>query len=59
MTELTQDQIDAVEGMLARRMEHMGETRAEASAFILKFLKDRITGDITEGACACCGMPVE
>ena len=58
MTELTQEQIDAVEGMLARRMEHMGETRAEASAFILKFLKDRIANPSEEGGCACCGMPL-
>jgi len=56
MTELTQEQIDAVEGMVSRRMENTSETRAEAcehiSAYLLKVANDMDSG------CACCGEPL-
>ena len=38
MEELTQVQIDAVEELLKRRMDGFGETREEASDFLLKYL---------------------
>ena len=43
--ELTQEQIDAIEGLLERRMTNTGETRAEASDFLLNYLQGRQTND--------------
>ena len=39
--ELTKEQTDAIEGMIKRRMDGLGETRKEASDFILNYLQDR------------------
>ena len=41
--ELTQEQIDAIEGMIKRRMDGFGETRKEASDFIVNYLQERFT----------------
>ena len=54
MSELTTEQIEAVEGMISRRMENMKETREEACAFISAYLLDMAEGT-TQDACACCG----
>ena len=43
--ELTQEQIDAIEGLIKRRMDGTGETRAEASDFLLNYLQERQTND--------------
>ena len=43
--ELTQKQIDAIEGLIKRRMDGTGETRSEASAFLVDYLKGRQTND--------------
>jgi hypothetical protein len=39
-TELTNEQIAALEEMIVRRMENTGETREQASAFIANFLRE-------------------
>ena len=41
--ELTTKQIDAIEGMIKRRMDGLGETRKEASDFIVNYLQERFT----------------
>tara|TARA_R110002012_G_scaffold222330_2_gene394167 strand:- start:536 stop:724 length:189 start_codon:yes stop_codon:yes gene_type:complete len=41
--ELTKEQTDAIEGMIKRRMDNAGETRAEASDFIVNYLQERFT----------------
>ena len=40
-TELTTEQIDAIEGMIKRRMDGLDETRKEASDFIVNYLLER------------------
>ncbi len=64
---LTQEQIDAIEDVLARRMQNTGETRAQASEHIASLLQarlskietqprnddERIDSGTTE-RCACC-----
>ncbi len=57
MTELTTEQIEAVEGMISRRMENMNETRQEASKFILAYILDVAKGN-TQSECGCCGEPL-
>ena len=37
--DLTQEQIDAIEGMIARRMENTDESREEACTHIANYLK--------------------
>ena len=39
--ELTKEQIDRVEAMIKRRMDGLGETRKEASDFIVNYLQKR------------------
>ena len=39
--ELTQQQIDGIEGMISRRIENAGETREQACAHILNYLQSR------------------
>ncbi|NBW42051.1 hypothetical protein EBR25_13840 [bacterium] len=39
-TELTNEQIAALEAMIARRMDNTGETREQSSAFIANFLRE-------------------
>ena len=41
--DLTTKQIDAIEGMIKRRMEGANETRKEASDFIVNYLQERFT----------------
>ena len=41
--ELTPKQIDAIEGMIKRRIDGLGETRKEASDFIVNYLQERFT----------------
>ena len=41
--DLTTKQIDAIEGMIKRRMEGANETRKEASDFIVNYLQEKIT----------------
>ena len=40
--ELTQKQIDAIEGMIKRRIDNTDETREEACAHILAYLKRQL-----------------
>ena len=57
MIKLTKEQIDAVEGMVSRRMENTSETREEACAHISDYLL-KIANDMTPDSCACCGEPL-
>jgi hypothetical protein len=57
MSELTTEQIEAVEGIISRRMENMKETRKEACAFIGAYLLD-IADGITQDVCSCCGAEI-
>ena len=41
--DLTTKQIDAIEGMIKRRMDNTNETRKEASDFIINYLQERFT----------------
>ena len=41
--ELTQEQIDAIESFIARRIENTGETRAQASEHISSLLLERLS----------------
>lgn len=42
MNELTPEQIDALEDMIARRMANTGETRREACTHIARFFEKRL-----------------
>jgi hypothetical protein len=42
---LTAEQIEALEGMIARRMEGTGETREQASRFLKDYLNNRISSN--------------
>ena len=41
--ELTQEQIDAIESIIARRIENTGETRSQASEHISSLLLERLS----------------
>ncbi len=40
--ELTQEQINGIEGMISRRIENAGETREQACSHILNYLQSRL-----------------
>ena len=43
--ELTKEQIQSLEYMVERRMENTNETRDEASAHVVNFLRTRLLND--------------
>ena len=54
--DLTQEQIDAIEGIIKRRMTNTGESRAEACDHIRNFLLNDYGSDQgTTSGCPCCG----
>jgi len=48
MTELTDEQKEAIEQMIARRIENTGETRKQACSHILSYLTYEVNQNATE-----------